>query len=107
LNVLPVVQIAEGTAIDVPGEIRVGGLHRRRLPAQTLHTEDLAEKVEILPGCEGEHGLPEVQELPGLHLAELVSDDIAKGARLAAGRELGDTRIREGLQDSDLILGRG
>ena len=54
------------------------------LRSQAVDAEDLADEIEILSGGVMDQRFPEVQELVGFHLPDLVADDVAEGARLAA-----------------------
>jgi hypothetical protein len=47
--------------------------------------------------------LPEVQELVGFHLPDLVADNVTEGARLAASGGLPDARLGERRQDIQLV----
>ena len=76
-------------------------------PLQAADAEDLADEIEVLAGGVMDQRLPEVEELVGLHRAELVADDVAEGARLAARGGLPDARLGERRQDIQLVERHG
>ena len=71
--------------------------------AEPIDAEDLADEVEVLSGGVVDQRLPEVQELVGFHLPDLVADNVAEGARLAARGGLLDARLGERRQDIQLV----
>ena len=72
-------------------------------PLQAADAEDLAEEIEVVGGSVVNESLPQVEELVGLHRAELVADDVAEGPRLASCGGLGDARLSQRPQDVQLV----
>ena len=65
----------------------------RHLHTEAVDTEDFPEEIKIVAGGVVNQGFTKVQELVGLHRAELVADDIAESPRLAARCGLGDAGL--------------
>ena len=76
---------------------------RLRAPLQAVDAEDLAEEVEAVRRGVMDQRLPELQELVGFHRAEMVAEDVAEGAGLAARGGLPDARLGERRQDIQLV----
>jgi hypothetical protein len=91
-------RIGEGLEIghgDATGE-------RLLAPLQAADAEDLADRFEVVGGSVNE-SLPKIEEFVGLHRAELVADDVAEGARLAARGGLLDAGLSQRPQDVQLV----
>ena len=76
---------------------------RLHAPLQAADAEDLADKLEVVGGSVVNESLPKIEKLVGLHRAELVADDVAEGARLAARGGLLDAGLSQRLQDVQLV----
>ena len=77
-------------AVDVAELLTPGGIELEvvialgdagHLCSQAVDAEDLADEVEVLSGGVVDQRLPEVQELVGFHLPDLVADNVAEGSR--------------------------
>jgi hypothetical protein len=77
------------------------------LLAEPVDAEDLADEIEVRACSIVDQRLPQVEELVGLHRPELVADDVAEGACLAARGGLLDARLGERRQDIQLVERHG
>jgi hypothetical protein len=72
---------------------------------EPVDAEDLPEEIQVLAGGILNQRLPQVEEFVGLHLPDLVADDVAEGACLAARGGLGDAGLSQRPQDVQLVGG--
>jgi hypothetical protein len=76
---LATVDVAElAAAGDVELEVQITLRDAGDLLAEPVDAEDLAEEIQVLTGGVVDQRLPKVEELVGLHHAELVAYDVAE-----------------------------
>jgi hypothetical protein len=104
VDVAAAVDVAELPAAGhVEPEVGVALRDAGDLLAKPVDAKDFPKEIQILPGGVMDQRLSQVQELVGLHRTELVADDVAEGARLAARGGLLDARLGERRQDIQLV----
>src|ERR1017187_768259 len=108
VDVAAAVDVAElAAAGHVEPEVGVALRDAGDLLAKPVDAEDIAEEIQVRTCGIVDQRLSKIEELVGLHRAELVANNVAEGARLAARGGLLDARLGERRQDIQLVERHG